>query len=180
MKKTSRKKPKKKKRKVKNEDKDRAMICSGFNGFTTSVDPATNEITFVQVDKDVDVSTILSDFQVFTFQLSAMTKANKSLVQKFNAREKRRQAVIERTARLEADLQNLREEESELTTEIKELVVTQQLYTIKTASMHNPLQLANGVSGEDPFNEWCIRVLAELLLLSLDPPPVSQPLPTHS
>ena len=162
VKKTSRKKPKKKKRKVKNEDKDRAMICSGFNGFTTSVDPATNEITFVQVDKDVDVTETLSGFQLLTFQLSAMTEENKRLEKEYNSREKRRQTVIARTARLEADLQKLREEEDELTTEITELVVTQQLYSAKTAKLQNPLQAANGVSGEDPFNEWCIRVLAEL------------------
>ena len=83
-------------------------------------------------------------------------------MKKFNSREKRRQTVIARTARLEADLLKLREEEDELTTEITELVVTQQLYSTKTAKMQNPLQVANGVSGEDPFNEWCIRVLAEL------------------
>ena len=121
------------------------------------MDAETNEITFMQVDKDVDVTETLSGFQLFTFQLSAMTEANKCLVKKFNSREKRRQTVIARTARLEADLQKLREEESELTTVITELVVTQQLYSAKTAKMQNPLQvemvyrvrilLMNGVLG---------------------------------
>ena len=156
------------------------MNCSGFNGFTVSVDPETNEITFVQVDKNVDVTETLSGFQLLTYQLSAMTEAYKRLDKKYNSREKRRQTVIARTARLEADLQKLREEESELATEITGLIVTKQLYSAKTAKLQNPLQALNGVSGEDPFNEWCIRVLAELLLLSLDPPPIFQPLRTHS
>ena len=164
--KTKERKPKKKKRKknVKREKGHRfedklGAISNSFNGFTTSVDAECKEITFVQVDKHIDVMNVLSGVQLLTFQLEAMARDNKRLQKEFNASEKRRKAVIAKKARLEADLEKVRQEESELDSVLTKHVVTQQLYLTKTAN----LQQSQQSMGEAPFIEWCIDVTAELL-----------------